>query len=51
MKRQSDFDGLQFLFTGLVAIGMTLYVIGAFIYRLYTQGFDQDETAAQDDQE
>ena len=48
MKRQSDFDGLQFLFTGLVAIGLALHVIGVFVYRLYTQRADQIETIEHD---
>lgn len=51
MKRQSDFDGLQFLFTGLVAIGLTLHVIGVFVYRLYTQRAEHDQATEQDDQQ
>lgn len=49
MKRSDDPTGLQLLFTGAVAIGLALHVIGMFIYRLYTQRTD-DKTTDQDEQ-
>jgi hypothetical protein len=50
MKRSDDPTGLQFLFTGVLAIGVLIYLAGAFAYRLYTQHFDHHATDDQDEQ-
>lgn len=50
MKRSTDPTGLQFLFTGAVAIGLLLQAIGIFVYRLYTQRLEDQQTDRQDDQ-
>lgn len=51
MKRDDDPTGLQFLFTGLVAIALALHVVGVFAYRLYSQRFNHREVIAQEEQE
>lgn len=43
MKRTNDPTGLQFLFTGAVAIALVLHAIGIFVYRLYTQKAEQHQ--------
>lgn len=45
MKRSDDPTGLQFLFTGVIAIALALHVIGVFIYRVYTQRHDEESTS------
>lgn len=50
MKRSNDPTGLQFLFTGAVAICLVLQAIGIFVYRLYTQRFDDQQADHQDEQ-
>ncbi|WP_213152793.1 hypothetical protein [Pseudomonas carnis] len=51
MKRTDDPTGLQFLFTGAVAICLVLQAIGIFAYRLYTQRFDDQQVDHQDEQQ
>lgn len=51
MKRSDDPTGLQFLFTGLVAIVLSLQVIGVFAWRLYSQRFNHREAIAKEEQE
>lgn len=51
MKRNDDPTGLQFLFTGLVAIVLALYMVGTFVYRLYSQRFDHAGSPGAEDQE
>ena len=50
MKRSNDPTGLQFLFTGAVAIALVLHAIGIFAYRLYAQRFDHQQADHQDEQ-
>lgn len=49
MKRNDDPTGLQFLFTGLVAIAMGVHLAITFAYHLYTQHFDHQKTDDQDE--
>lgn len=48
MKRTDDPTGLQFLFTGVVAIALGLQLAWVFLHRLYTQRFDHQETNKDD---
>ena len=50
MKQSNDVSGLQLLFTGLVAIVLTLHVVGVFILRLREQR-NALKTTDQDDQQ
>lgn len=51
MKRSNDPTGLQFLFTGAVAIALALHAIGIFVCRLYAQRFDHQQIDHQDEQQ
>jgi hypothetical protein len=48
VKRTDDPTGLQFLFTGIVAIALGLQLAWVFLHRLYTQRFDHQETNKDD---
>lgn len=50
MKRNDDPTGLQFLFTGAIAIALALHLVITFAYRLYTQHFDHQKADDQDEQ-
>ena len=50
MKRNDDPTGLQFLFTGLLAIALGIQLALTFAYHLYTQTFDHQQTNDQDEQ-
>lgn len=43
MKRTDDPTGLQFLFTGIVALALAAHLAWVFLHRLYTQRFDHQE--------
>lgn len=51
MKRTDDPTGLQFLFTGIVAIALGLQLAWVFLHRLYTQRFDHQDATNMDDQQ